>query len=79
MKARRLLTALVIALAVSGLFTFWLSRRVAKGARVTAPLKQRYVAASEPLEAGEFLKPAKPAIGRLAGVLAAYRRVHQDR
>jgi pilus assembly protein CpaB len=57
MKARRLLTALVIALAVSGLFTFWLSRRVAKGVRVTVPLKQRYVAASEALDAGELLKP----------------------
>ena len=31
MKAKRLLTALLIALLVSGLFTFWLSRRVAKG------------------------------------------------
>ncbi len=58
MKAKRLLTALLIALTVSGLFTFWLSRRVAKGAPVTAPLKQRYVAASEPLEAGALLKPA---------------------
>jgi pilus assembly protein CpaB len=58
MKAKRLLTALLIALTVSGLFTFWLSRRVAKGARVVVPQKQRYVAASEALEAGEFLKPA---------------------
>jgi pilus assembly protein CpaB len=73
MKAKRLLTALLIALAVSGLFTFWLSRRVAKGARVTVPPKQRYVAASVALEAGEFLKPASlqlvdwPASSPLAG------------
>jgi pilus assembly protein CpaB len=57
MKARRLLTALVIALLVSGLFTFWLSRRVAKGTRVNVPQKQLYVAAGKPLEAGELLKP----------------------
>jgi pilus assembly protein CpaB len=58
MKAKRLLTSLLIALAVSGLFTFWLSRRVAKGTRATVPQKQRYVAASEALDAGELLKPA---------------------
>ena len=58
MKAKRLLTALLIALAVSGLFTFWLSRRVSKVSRVIVPQKQRYVAAGEALEAGEFLKPA---------------------
>ena len=59
MKARRLLTALLIALAVSGLFTFWVSRKVAKGARVAPPLKHRYVAASEALDAGELLKPGR--------------------
>lgn len=58
MKAKRLLTALVIALAVSGLFTFWLSRRVAKGTRASVPQRQLYVAAGKPLEAGELLKPA---------------------
>src|SRR6202167_4025483 len=57
MKARRLLTALVIALMISGLFTFWLSRRVAKGTRVSVPQRQLYVAAGQPLEAGELLKP----------------------
>jgi len=57
MKARRLLTALVIALLISGLFTFWLSRRVAKGTRVSVPQRQLYVAAGQPLEAGELLKP----------------------
>jgi pilus assembly protein CpaB len=57
MNAKRLLTALVIALAISGLFTFWLSRRVSKGARVSAPQKHLYVAANKTLEAGELLKP----------------------
>jgi len=58
MKAKRLLTALMFALLVSGLFTFWLSRRVAKAARVTVVQKQMYVIAGKTLEAGEVLKPA---------------------
>lgn len=57
MNAKRLLTALVIALTISGLFTFWLSRRVSKGGRVSAPQKHLYVAAGKALEAGELLKP----------------------
>jgi pilus assembly protein CpaB len=57
MKAKRLLTALLFAVLVSGLFTFWLSRRVAKAARVDAPKKQLYVAAGKALDAGEMLKP----------------------
>ena len=56
MKAKRLLTALLFAVLVSGLFTFWLSRRVAK-ADVKAPQKELFVAAAKPLEAGELLKP----------------------
>jgi pilus assembly protein CpaB len=58
MKAKRLLMALLIALSVSGLFTFWLSRRVAKGTRAVVPQRQLYVAAGKPLDAGEYLKPA---------------------
>jgi pilus assembly protein CpaB len=57
MKAKRLLTALLFAVMVSGLFTFWLSRRVAKAGRVVAPQKQLYVAADKALDAGELLKP----------------------
>jgi pilus assembly protein CpaB len=53
--ARRLTLALVVALAISGLFTFWLSRRVAKPAP-PSPAKTRYVAAGRALEAGELLK-----------------------
>jgi pilus assembly protein CpaB len=57
MKAKRLLTALLFAVLVSGLFTFWLSRRVAKAARVDVPKKQLYVAAGKAIDAGETLKP----------------------
>ncbi len=55
MNARRLLKSLVLALLVSGLFTFWLSRRVAKANHAPAPTKRRYVAASRLLTAGETL------------------------
>ncbi|MGC2400129.1 MAG: Flp pilus assembly protein CpaB [Acidobacteriaceae bacterium] len=58
MKAKRLLIALLFALVVSGLFTFWLSGRVAKANHTAAPQKQLYVAAGKPLDAGEQLKPA---------------------
>lgn len=55
MTARRLILALVIALFVSGLFTFWLSKRVAAG-RNTPVAQHRVVAAARALEAGEVLK-----------------------
>jgi pilus assembly protein CpaB len=54
MNAKRLTTALVIALLISGLFTFWLSKRVAK---ITAPQKLLYVAAGQMFEAGQLVKP----------------------
>jgi len=57
MNAKRLTLALIVALLISGLFTFWLSRRVAKAAHVAAPQKRFYVAAGKTLEAGELLKP----------------------
>ena len=57
MKAKRLLTALLAAVLVSGLFTLWLSRRVARAAHVDAPHKLLYVAAGKALDAGEQLKP----------------------
>jgi pilus assembly protein CpaB len=49
--------ALLVSLLISGLFTFWLSRRVAKAGHVTAPRKQLIVGAKETLEAGQLLKP----------------------
>src|SRR5277367_2082386 len=56
MNAKRLTIALVVSLLISGMFTFWLSRRVAKAAHVAAPQKHFVVAASKTLEAGELLK-----------------------
>jgi pilus assembly protein CpaB len=57
MKAKRLTMALIISLLISGLFTFWLSRHVAKTQHVAAPQKRLIVAASKTLEAGEIMKP----------------------
>jgi pilus assembly protein CpaB len=57
MNAKRVTTALVVALAISGLFTFWLSRRFTKATHVATPQRQLYVAAAKALEAGEVLKP----------------------
>lgn len=56
MTVRRLILALFVALSVSGLFTYLLSKRVGN-ARVS-PMTQRYVAAARPMEAGELLKPS---------------------
>ena len=53
MTARRLLAALLMALTGSALFTFWISRRFAKP--VAAAPQQRYVAAVNPLDAGQAL------------------------
>ena len=73
MNARRLITALIVALLVSGLFTFWLSRRVAKANHAALPSKRLYVATSKALDASEVLKPGNlqmiswPASAPLAG------------
>jgi pilus assembly protein CpaB len=56
-NAKRLTTALIIALLVSGLFTFWLSKRMSGSNHAPRPSKQLYVAAARALEAGELLKP----------------------
>ena len=79
MKARRLLSALLIALADSGLFTFWLSRQASKVVHAKLPQKQMYVASAEPIDAGEVLKPASlqlvewPASSNLTG---AFTRIN---
>ena len=49
--------ALLFAVLVSGLFTFWLSRRLAKETRVEAPKKQLRVAAAKALTRENRLKP----------------------
>jgi pilus assembly protein CpaB len=55
MKAKRLLLALLLALSVSGLFTLWISRRLAKATHAPVAPERKYVAASKPLEAGQAL------------------------
>ncbi len=57
MNPRRLIFALVLALGVSGLFTFWLSRKFSKP-NAAVPTKHQYVAAAVDLNAGERLQPA---------------------
>jgi pilus assembly protein CpaB len=52
--AKRLITGLVVALFVSCLFTFWLSKKFSKPV-AAAPVKVQYVAASKSLDAGEVL------------------------
>lgn len=54
---KRVLLAVVIALLVSGLFTYFLSRRMAKANSARVAQKQIYVVAAKDLEAGESLGP----------------------
>ena len=56
MNARRLTTAFVIALLVSGLCTWALSRKMAVRAAAHA-MELRYVAPARPLQPGDILKP----------------------
>lgn len=55
MNARRLTLALVVALGISGLLTYWLSKRVAS-AQDASRASHKYAAASKPLDSGEVLK-----------------------
>lgn len=57
MNPRRIVLALVIALGVSGLFTWWLSKKFSKP-NTAAPVRHQYVAAAVNLDAGEMLRPA---------------------
>jgi pilus assembly protein CpaB len=54
---RRLTSAFIIALVVSGIFTFWLSQRFSKNKPAGPPPKSQYVAASANMEAGQAIKP----------------------
>ena len=56
MNPRRLIFAMVIALGVSGLFTWWLSKKFSKP-NAAAPSRHQYVAAAANLDAGEMLRP----------------------
>lgn len=54
--ARRMMLALVVALVISGLFTFWLSRRVAHASRAPIQPPNQYVAAARSLDPGEVIR-----------------------
>lgn len=56
MTARRLVSAILMALLGSAIFTFWVSRRVAKPAVGPVAAQLHYVAALNTLEAGETLE-----------------------
>ena len=56
MITRRLASAFIIALLVAGAFTFWLSQKVSKNHPAAAP-KNRYVAATANIEAGQAIHP----------------------
>lgn len=57
MITRRLTSAFIIALVVSGIFTFWLSQRYSKSAKPAPPtVKSQYVAAAANLDAGQTIK-----------------------
>ena len=56
MITRRLTTAFIIALVVSGIFTFWLSQKYSKGKTAPPAPKNQYVAAAANLEAGQAIK-----------------------
>ena len=70
MKAKRLMMALLTALLISALFTFWLSRRLAQTAHVAVAQKQFMVAANQTLEAGELLKPGSLRLVEAPALLA---------
>ena len=55
MITRRLTSAFIIALVVSGIFTFWLSQRFSKNK--PPPPKSQYVATVANMEAGQAIKP----------------------
>ena len=56
MLNRRFTFALVVALVVAGIFTYWLSQKYAKKGPVAQVAKSQYVAASANMEAGQVIK-----------------------
>jgi len=57
MNAKRLSLALILALFISGMFTFWLSKKIAKKDPSPPVTKKLYVAAAKALDAGQPLRP----------------------
>jgi pilus assembly protein CpaB len=54
-NTRRLTSAFIIALVISGIFTYWLSQKFSKN-RPAPPAKSQYVAAAINLEAGQAIR-----------------------
>jgi len=57
MNPRRLVTALVMALFISGLLTLWLSAKMNKPRATQAAAPHRYVGAAQNLDAGAVIQP----------------------
>ena len=57
MNSRRLLIALFAALLLSGGITFFLNRKISRRMKAPAVTTLKYVAAAQPLQVGEVLKP----------------------
>lgn len=53
---RRLTSAFIIALVISGIFTYWLSQKYARNRPPAAAPKSQYVAAAVNMEAGQAIK-----------------------
>jgi len=53
---RRLTSAFIVALVVSGIFTYWLSQKYAKKGAAAPVAKSQYVAAAANMEAGQAIK-----------------------
>ena len=76
MITRRLTSAFIIALLVSGIFTFWLSQKFSKSHTAPPPPKSQYLAASVNLDPGQAIKAENlhyvdwPATMPLAGAFA---------
>ena len=56
MLNRRLTSAFIVALIISGIFTYWLSQKYAKKGPAAQVAKSQYVAASANMEAGQVIK-----------------------
>lgn len=56
MNSRRTIAALSVAVCISGLFTYWLSRNMSKSHVVSASTSLHYIGTTRDMEAGEKLK-----------------------
>lgn len=77
MLNRRLTLAFIVALVISGIFTYWLSQKYTKKTAAAPVAKSQYVAAAANLEAGQVIKAENlrlvdwPASSPLPGAFSA--------